>query len=227
MKLINFLSSRNNNMYYFIYILAFGLLSTGCKKVHNEPAPADLKWSKIVIKNEYFVSAIYKNNNGQIIAGTNQNIVRTADSGNTSIVVARNVNQIREFVNVKDTLFAIADWFDYYSLNDGISWQVLDYDKISVNKSQIASNDKYMFKLVHNSNGELTTPTDVLMSEDNGRSWRNIYPYKNDITSVYVDNQNKIYLGMSGRVWDNNTGWFVEPNNPSDAIIYYSVINKE
>lgn len=211
-------------MYYFIYILAFELLSLGCKKIYNEPQPAGLQWSKIVIKDEYLVSATYKNINGQIIAGTNQKIVRTTDRGNTWTVVARDVNQIREFIVDKDTLFAIADWFDYYSLDDGISWQVLNYDRISINKSQIASNGKYMFKLVRNADGENALPTDVLMSEDNGRSWINIYPYKNYITSIYVDNQNKIYLGMSGHVWDNNTRRFLEPNNPYDAIIYYKVI---
>ncbi len=212
-------------MYYrFSYILAIALVFIGCKKPqHSEPPSADIQWSKIIIKGEGSITAIYGNIDEQMIVGTNLNIVRTIDSGRTWIAVARNVDQIRKFTTSGDSLMAIADagdGNDYYSLDNGASWQILDYDRASDdNKNQVLTSKGHIYKFELHYDGELGLPSDVLMSSDNGLSWKNVFPYKHGINRIYVDKLDKIYIGTSDATWNGIS--FVS-KNPEDAVLYFT-----
>jgi len=87
------------------------------------------------------------------------------------------------------------------------------------NSAQVVTSKNDIYKFVHNADGENALPSDVLLSGNNGRSWQNVFPYKHYITSIHVDNSDKVYLGVSGATWKD--GSFFQ-NNPDDAIIYYT-----
>jgi hypothetical protein len=206
-------------MYNCFYFLIIGFFFVGCEKKENSKLPAPIvQWNKIVIKDEFQVSAIYGDIDREMIIGTNQNILKTADSGRTWINVAQNVNTIREFRVSGDTLLGISGWPNYYSLNNGTSWQVLGKEMTPDSSKWIVTIGNLSYKIIHHADGENALPNDVLQSSDNGETWQSVFPYQHYITKMYADNFGKLYLGIWGATW-NGTGFI--SNNPDDAIMYY------
>lgn len=211
----------------YIYILVIALLSVGCKKRQiNEITPANIQWNKIVIPGELQVSAMYGNIYEKMTVATYLNIVITADSGKTWKRVASNV-QINEFITNGDSLIAISSGTDYYSLNNGESWNTLNYNRIPKPQQNpleyperlFTIDNNHMYKFISHFNGELTLPTEVLFSSNGGLLWKNIFPYKHAIGPIYIDVENKVYLGTSSAPWN---GFGFESSNPQDAIVYYT-----
>jgi len=209
-------------MNYIVCLFFLAFLSSQCQKKQTA-AQDQIQWNKIVIKDELAVDAIYGNIYDRLIIGANLKILKTVDSGKTWITVAGNLDQIREFTANGDTLFAVSDGKDYFSLNNGDTWQLLAYDRVRrTNPNQISTSKGYLYKFVGHSQGEDALPAEVLMSFDQGMSWKNVFPFKHYITSIYADKQDKIYMGAFGVTWDENRSTFLALKNPVDAIIYYT-----
>lgn len=200
------------------------MFSMACRKNQTkDPTPATIQWSKVAVKGEGLISAFYGDINEQMIVGTNLNLLKTSDKGATWKTVARNIDQVREFVVSGDSLIAISLGKDLFSFDKGDSWQLLSYDRMldldKIQVLEVVTTNNNIYKYIQNADGENALPYDVLMSSDNRVSWKNVFPYKHYITDIYVDNSDKVYLGIWGATWNGQS--FVSTNPPDDAIIYY------
>lgn len=213
-------------MYYLNYFLALGLLFVGCSKEQNSGStPTDMQWNKIVIKGEFAVFAMYGNIDEYLLAGTDLNLLKTTDKGLIWKTVISRIDQIREFSLNGDTLIAIGLGKDFYSFDEGDTWQLLLPDRLpktNQRPAEVKTSNNYIYKYIHNADGENGLPSDVLLSTDNGLSFKNVFPYQHYITSIYADNTDKVYLGIYGLVWKPDLPGFASANDPEDAIIYYT-----
>lgn len=208
-------------MHNLIYSLAIGLLSVGCRKnQNNDPPPVDIQWNKIIIKDEIAVSSFYGDIDNEMIIGTTHNILKTTDKGATWVKVAQNVNSVQEFIVNGDSLLAISGWPNYYSLDNGNTWQVVSREILPNDLKQVVTSKNDIYKYVLNVDGENGLPSDVLLSGDNGTTWQNVFPYKHYIQGIHVDKADKVYLGVWGGITWKDERFFA--NNTQEAIIYYT-----
>lgn len=201
-------------------ILFTGILFWGCRSHHDpDNAESAIEWNKMTIKGELSVGTFYGDIDKELIVSTDVNIFKTTDGGKTWRKVAQNVNKVRQFYLNGDTLFAISGWPNYYSLDDGESWQMMSIEIPWDSPKQVITSDHRFFEYVMHADGENALPSQVLYSSDNGSTWKDVFPYKHYITSIYLDAQDKVYVGAGGFTWTESG--FVS-NNPDDAIIYYT-----
>ncbi len=185
-----------NSVIYFSICL---LLFTGCSKSQNNAPSDDVEWNKIIFKDQISVTAFYGNINDQMIVGTDKGLFKTTDKGVTWKTTITRIDQVRKFVAIRDTIFGISLGSDLYSLDEGDSWRLLNYDIVpSLDHPPVISSENVIYKFVTVPQGENALPSKLLQSTDNGVSWKNIFPYNQYITSLYIDNTDKLYVGAWG-----------------------------
>jgi hypothetical protein len=208
-------------MLYKCFVV-FAAFFAVCNKQGSGKNAQAYEWKKIVLPGEGLVASFYGDIYDRMIVGTNQNIVRFTDSGRSLQIVAANVDQVSELIMKNDTLFALSLGIDHYSLNKGDSWQKLPYARVPElyrGKNAVKISTGKLFRLERKNDGEIALPVNVLMSENAGTDWKNVFPYKHNIIMLFADARDKVYLGIFGAVWKEQKGFVAK--NPEDAIIYY------
>jgi len=91
-----------------------------------------------------------------------------------------------------------------------------------VYRGALNTSNGLIYQVKGNSSGELGLPADLLVLMNNGISWRNIFPYKESIYSIALDQQNRLYVGVNNTVmWEESKGYFDE-HLENNAAFYYS-----
>jgi hypothetical protein len=210
----------SNTMRVIFIVILFTLLE--CSS--NNLAPASEKqWVKVEISNEHApVYSIYGDINQSLFVTLYGKILNTTDKGLTWTTKLNTSADFGAMEMKGDTLFAISNFEDYYSLNAGESWLLLSRDVPLAPPAMLHSSTGIIYQVKENSNGELALPSDLQASADNGRTWTTIFPYQHGIYSLSIDQSNVLYVGVNNTVvWNQSKGTF-EENLENNAAFYYS-----
>mgnify|MGYP003577014875 FL=1 len=163
-------------------------------------------WERIEFPGEGVIYAVYGNLTDYLLVATSTKILRTEDGGKNCTTVKTVDNPIGSFYHLNDDLYAVANFTDYISHDDGQTWEPVAFDH-ELSPSPLSFNDSKgtLYQIVTHSDGELGLPTSFLRSVDKGNSWENIFPYKHSFYSWYIDGHDRVYIGASGSVWDGRS----------------------
>ena len=164
---------------------------------------SQVQWEEIEFPGEVVIHAIYGDLNEYMLVSTISKILRTADGGKTWTTVKTVTDPIASFNSLNEDLYAISNFTDYISHDQGQTWEPVAFDH-EVNFRSYSLNDSkgILYQVVGHVDGELALPTSFLRSTNKGDSWENIFPYKRRISSWHIDANDKVYLGTSNPIWD-------------------------
>jgi hypothetical protein len=200
-------------------LLIFVLISQSCKKDEDKVTPQS-EWESIEFADQGAIHSIYGSLEENLLIGTGLSIIKISDNGKSSKQVLQVKTQISTFLKDADTLYAISNFQDYYSVDNGDSWQessrnFMPFNRI--NDSELRDSKGILYHHVAIPNGELITPSLILRSSDNGTNWTNIFPYKRYVFSTYLDDKDRLYIGTINWEWEG-VGFSGTGNT---AILYY------
>ena len=194
-----------------------------CKKDELEPQ-SNYQWTKIEVPEAGTIYSFSGNIENELIIGGLGEIRKTTDKGNIWSVVQDSITAY-EIRKSQDTLFAIAlynsTYTDYYSLDNGNTWHIHDnksLEDLSVNT--VTNSNGTIYKIVDPGTFP-KQPDQVLKSSDGGSTWVDVFPYKRYIYAIYLDDDERLYLGVNGWEWDENTNSFDTDSGGNNGLIYY------
>lgn len=201
--------------------MSFVLFSFFSCSTTTEPIADDYNWEKIELPDQVSVYSFYGSFSNYILIGTLTNIMRSDDAGKSWEIVYQPSHTINNFITKNDTLFAVSNFDDYFSLDDGESWSQLGYNlSPEPQNNKVINSRGIVYKMEPLFDGELAQPTLILESTDNENNWKEIFPFKHYVYSIHIDNGDRLYLGINGVEWNEERKGFIEsPDNK--AIIYY------
>lgn len=181
-----------------------------CKKEALEPQ-SNYQWTKIVVPGASTIYSMSGNIRDELIIGGLGEIRKTTDGGSIWSIVQDSVTAY-ELRKSQDTLFAIAlynpSYLDYYSLNNGSTWNSHN-DKIFEDSrvNSVTNSNGTIYKIVDPGTYP-KQPDQVMKSSDGGSTWIDVFPYKRYIYSIYLDDDDRLYVGVNGWDSDANTNSF-------------------
>ncbi len=207
-------------VFIFIFFLAISFFACSKKEV---VLSVEKQWIKVEIAGEHApVYSIYGDINHVLIVTLYGKILKTTDAGKTWETKLNVNSDFGKLELRKDTIIAIANGDDYYSLNEGETWQLLGRDLNFENDLKVISSTGIIYKVKENFSGELGLPYNLLESCDHGSTWKDVFPYQHAIYSVYADQYNGLYVGIANTfVWNATLGSF-EEHAQNNAAFYYS-----
>jgi hypothetical protein len=207
------------NAYLLIFMAA---VTFGCSP-SEEGIINNVHWKKIEIDDHGPVYAIYGSIDNVMLVSVYGRIWRSANGGETWHKVFTTVETIGGFKQDTDTLFALSNFTDYYSLTNGETWEEYDKDIALEHQNLFEDINGVQYRIVEHSAGEQALPSEIEKSMDGGNRWRSVYPYKHSIYYVTLDAQNRLYVGIGTQFeWNEEEGWFTE-NLEAKTAFYYSV----
>lgn len=187
----------------------------------DEDETSRVQWEQIEFPGESTVYAVYGDLNDYLLVSTPTKILRTADGGKTwTTVKTITTDPVGRFNSLNDDLYAISNFTDYISHDQGQTWEAVAFD-YPLDPPILNFNDSKgtLYQVVAHSDGELGLPTSFLRSINKGNSWENVFPYKRAFYSWHIDANDRVYIGTSGSVWD---GQFFKEDNPQfRGYLYY------
>jgi hypothetical protein len=199
---------------FFLFII---LLS--CDDEDTPVSP--VQWESIEFPGENVIYAVYGDLNEYLLVSTPTKILRTVDGGKTWTTVKTVVDPIGNFNPLNDDLYAISNFTDYISHDQGQTWEAFEFDyELYPNSREFGDTKGILYQVVEHYDGELSLPTSFLRSIDSGNSWENIFPDKKKMFySWHLDGNDRVYIGTSGSAWD---GQFFRDDDPQfRAYLYY------
>lgn len=200
----------------FYVVLALLLAFQSCNPDDDKVTPQS-QWEKIEFEGQGAIHSIYGSLEDHLLLGTSQAILKLTDQGKVSRQVLQLDAPVGEFMAIGDTLYAITNFKNYYSSDEGETWKESAKGLVAFNKRELRDSKGTLYNHVALANGELITPSLILRSTDNGTNWENIFPFKHYVYSVYLDGKDRLYLGINGWPWDGTS--FSGTGNT--AILYY------
>jgi hypothetical protein len=204
-----------------ISILTFNFSSCDRDDAFENDIDKHSQWKRIDFPGEFGINSIHGSLDDVMLVSTLFHILRTDDGGHTWEIVKETTEVVAEFHQLNDALFAITNFKDFVSYDNGLTWNDVEFDH-ELGQPQMVFTDLngILYQIVPHSHGELALPTTLLRSVDRGNSWKSAFPYKHGIGAWHVDNGNTVYLGTSGHLWD---GTFFVEDPQSHAYLYYIV----
>jgi hypothetical protein len=201
--------------FYAVLVLVLTLQS--CKNDEDKVSPQS-EWEKIEFADQGAIHSIYGSLEENLLIGTDRSITKLTDNGKSIKQVLQVKTPISSFLKDADTLYAISNFQDYYSVDNGDSWQESSKNFIPFKGRELKDSKGIMYHHVAIPDGELMTPSLILRSADNGTNWENIFPDKRYVFSTYLDNKDRLYVGTINWEWDERGGF---SGTGFTAILYY------
>ncbi|TVR80085.1 MAG: hypothetical protein EA412_05295 [Chitinophagaceae bacterium] len=199
------------------------ILFSSCKKDESKPH-ANIEWIKIDVPNASTIHSLSGNIENELIAGGLSKIFKTSNQGNTWTVVHDGITAY-ELRKKEDTLFAIAlynhTYNDYFSLDNGETWQLSPEKSFENLRTNIVTASNGIIYKILRSETYPKQPDKVLMSSDGGSTWIDIFPYKRYIYTIYLDDDDRLYIGANGWEWNEDINSFDSSTGNNKGIIYY------
>lgn len=207
---------RRVQIVYFLFLLS--LTFQACNSDDDENMH-EIEWQKMEFPDKGSIYSIYGSLEDRLLLGTSQAIIMLTENGKVSREVLKLDGAIRGFEKLNDTLYAFAIFKSHYSVDEGETWKE-SAKAFTPPSSQWKFRDSkgMLYYHVALSNGELVTPSLILRSIDNGTNWENIFPFKHYVYSMYIDSNDRLYLGINGWQWDGLSF----SGNSTTAILYYT-----
>ena len=186
----------------------------------ENPSPNQVQWESIEFPGENVIYAVYGDLDEYLLVSTPTKILRTVDGGKTWTSVKSVADPIGNFSPLNDDLYAVSNFTDYISHDDGQTWEALEFDyELYPNSRDFGDTKGTLYQVVDHYDGELGLPTSFLRSINRGNSWENIFPDKRMFYSWHLDGNGRVYVGTSGSTWD---GQFFSDDNPQfRAYLYF------
>ena len=171
-------------------------------------------------RGENVIYAVYGDVDEYLLVSTPTKILRTADGGKTWTTVKSVVDPIGNFNPLHDDLYAVSNFTDYISHDQGQTWEAVAFDhELYPNAVNFSDSKGILYQVVNHFDGELGLPTSFLRSSSKGNSWENIFPYHRSFYSWHIDARDRVYIGTSGSVWDGQS--FTDDNPQFSGYLYY------
>ncbi|SDL50029.1 hypothetical protein SAMN05421823_106185 [Catalinimonas alkaloidigena] len=207
---------KKNKIIYVVLLLGITLQS--CEKEGDNMSPKT-DWEQIEFADQGAIYSVYGSLESTLLVGTSLSVIKLTDNGKSTRNVLQLDYPVTDFFEDADTLYAITNEQDYYSIDGGDSWQVSNKDFMPFTPNDLTDSKGIIYHHVAIPNGELITPSLILMSSDRGTNWENIFPYKRLVYSTYLDDNDRLYLGSIDWEWNETQGSF--SGNGNTAILYY------
>jgi len=182
---------------FFVLSLTFQACNSDDDKIAHE-----IQWEKIEFPNQGTIHSVYGTLEERLLLGTSRAIVMLTDNGKVSREVFQMDEAVRDFRAVDDTLYAIANFKSYYSIDEGDTWKVSVKGLTPSDQNVFRDSKGTLYHHIALSNGEIITPSLILRSIDSGTNWENVFPFKHYVYSMYVDSKDRLYLGTNTWPWD-------------------------
>jgi len=183
-------------------------------------AANQVQWESIEFPGENVIYAVYGDLDEYLLVSTPTKILRTADGGKTWTTVKSVVDPIGNFNPINSDLYAVSNFTDYISHDEGQTWEAEAFDhELYPNSRNFNDAKGTLYQVVDHYDGELGLPTSFLRSINKGNSWENIFPYKHSFYAWHTDAHDRVYIGTSGSVWDGQS--FRDDNPQFRAYLYY------
>ena len=208
-----------------IWSLFAALSFLGC--TDDEPKknsnPNGAEWKKVEIPDNGPVYAIHGDIDDVIQVSVYNRIWKSEDGGESWKKMFTTIDVVDNFKQHGDTLFAITNFTDYYSLTNGDSWESFDKELETESQDLIETGNGIQYRIVYHFDGELALPNELEKSVDTGSNWKSIYPYDHAIYYLAIDDESRLYVGINSSFeWDEEMGWFTE-DFENKAAFYYSL----
>ncbi|MEL7534217.1 MAG: hypothetical protein AAFN10_23130 [Bacteroidota bacterium] len=208
---------KQQTMIGFGLSLLLGLSLASCSSIN--PFDRAPQWELLQVPEAGTVYDIAGELSENLVVGGLGSIFLTQDQGETWQVVKEDFT-IRRFEMRGDSLFAFSiGEGTFYSLDMGLNWV----------ESEEALVDEFVFE-VNLSNGQtyrivpdITFPKqpDTVERSRDGEEWEDVFPFQRYIYSIYADDQDRVYIGTNGWVWDEESNGFSVANGRLDGLVYY------
>jgi hypothetical protein len=195
---------------------ALSLTFQACNSDDDKIAHA-IRWEKMEFPDQGTIHSVYGALEERLLLGTSRAIIMLTDNGKVSREVFKMDEPVSDFRVVDDTLYAIANFKSYYSIDEGETWKVSAKGLTPPYQNEFRDSKGILYHHIAISNGEVITPSLILRSIDSGTNWENIFPFKHYVYSMYIDSKDRLYLGTNGWPWDGVS--FSSTGNT--AILYY------
>jgi len=232
---------------FFILVL----ITTSCTK-ENLPGPDahsstfdDPNWLKIELPGEREAHSVYGDINDTLLVSTHMYIFMTVDQGKTWTKTASFHSKTYNFLSAKDSLFALtahfltdeygyplASYADEFSVDNGESWEYTGKYNISKDRKMkyafAKSNGGTIYRLSENIELFEGSETDgyvlkrTLLKGDAGSLSPVQLPFDNQLTNLYIDKHNRLYITATAAIHDEKSGKYVRNEDGNPAIIYIS-----
>jgi len=202
-------------------ITAFLIVNLICCQSKDEGV-SQKQWVKIEIAGEHApVYSIFGDIKTSLFVTLYGKILNTQNGGTTWSTKLEASTDFGGMELKGDSLMAISNFEDYYSLDAGETWQLLGRDLPLVSTNSVTTSNGITYRIRRNSNGELGLPSELLQSCASGLE-KNVFPFQHSIYSVYLDSHNGLYVGVNNTaVWNPASGFFDE-HLENNAAFYYS-----
>lgn len=232
----------------FFVLFLFGLsLIVSCKKDNPEKIETEVEdefWIELSIPKQIKgISAIYGGIEDTLVVATYNKIYQTTNQGKSWENVYDTALGISGFSLYNGELMAHSNFGDYasspflFSLDQGKTWSGKSkfdysiYNQFRVSREVITVDDQKQFKIEsqpdeitdEHYNRPLKQP-DKLIQLDKGNKTTVYFPYKRDLNCLYLDGNNRIYIGAEGTKfeWSVKNNVKTYPTLTDVAIIYIS-----
>jgi len=207
----------NHKLHAIISIFLLAIL-VSCDDENT--AANQVQWESIEFPGENVIYAVYGDLDEYLLVSTPTKILRTGDGGKTWTTVKSVVDPIGNFNPLNDDLYAVSNFTDYISHDEGQTWEAVAFDhELYPNSRNFNDAQGTLYQVVEHYDGELGLPTSFLRSINKGNSWENIFPYKHSFYSWHTDAHDRVYIGTSSPVWDGQS--FRDDNPQFRAYLYY------
>ena len=198
-------------------------LITGCSDYEpKETKPQGTEWKRIEIPDKGAIYAIHGSIDEFMLVSIYGRIWRSTTGGESWSKVFDTFETISDFRETTDTIFAVSNGQDYYSLTNGQSWHEYDRELLIEYQEYFVDLNGVHYRIVGHFEGELALPGEIEKSMDGRDHWTSIYPYKHSIYSITLDAKNRLYVGTCTQFeWNSEEERFIE-NFEVNAAFYYS-----
>ena len=199
------------------------ILLFSCERDKLEPQ-ADFDWIQMDVPEAGTIYSLSGNIDNELIVGGLGGIRKTSNRGLMWSIVHDSVTAY-ELRKKQDTLFAIAlynsSYQDYYSIDNGDTWELYSNKSLDdLRTSTVTSSNGTIYKIVY-SETYPAQPDQLLKSSDGGFTWIDIFPYKRSLYLIYLDDDDRLYLGANGWEWNESTNSFDTDSGDNNGVIYY------
>ena len=239
-------------MKHSFLLLAAGLLAVACQKKDPEVTPRETEdpdWIKLEIPTRFSGDEAYSiigDIDKTLVVSTQAQVYSSSDRGKTWQETQYSHGAMFGFVLRNDTLFSLNSYrvdaqgqktatrAEFYSTNFGQTWDYFDklpngyYKARAFNKpyGQVAANGisyrtQENFRSMPNSSSQMVIASDLLRTDGTTETKKRL-PTGHYLKGLYLDGQQRLYVGASGLRFDTSTGQAIEPKVGRPAVVYVS-----
>lgn len=201
-------------------LISFALLMSTSACDEDDVFNNHVEWEKIEFPGAGLIHAVHGNLDDYMLVSTISKILRTTDGGKTWVEVKKVLDPIGEFHPLNDDIYAVANFQDFVSHDQGETWEEVEFDwELRQQPDAFSDSKGNLYSVVRHYSGELALPTTFLRSVNQGNSWETIFPNRHLIISTHIDNNDRVYLGVSGSLWD---GKFFQSDPEFRGYLFYT-----